>query len=277
MALAMTPLAPRAGVEITGIQLACIDNADLEALQNAVFEHGVALLRDQDLSPDDHIALAQRWGGIDINNYFPLEDEYPEIAIVRKKADQKTNIGGAWHTDHSYDQIPAMGSILVARLLPPSGGDTLFAHMGAAYDALSAELKARVDGLRAFHTADHVYAPDGIYARTDMGADLRGQDMKTGATHPVVIRHPRTGRKLLYVNPSFTIRFEGQTREESLPLLRQLYDTAMLEQNQCRVVWQAGTVAIWDNRSTWHNALNDYPGFAREMHRITLSGEPLAA
>ncbi len=277
MALQMNPMTPDVGVEISGIQLAETDGAELEALQNAVFEHGVAVLRDQVLSPEDHIALATRWGGIDINNYFPLEDEYPEIAIVRKKADQQTNIGGAWHTDHSYDQIPAMGSILVARQLPPSGGDTLFAHMGAAYDALSPELKEKVEGLRAFHTADHVYSPDGLYAQTDMGSDLRGQEMKTGAIHPVVIRHPRTGRKLLYVNPAFTIHFEGQTREESLPLLRQLYDAATLEEHQCRVVWKAGTVAIWDNRSTWHNALNDYPGYAREMHRITLSGEALGA
>lgn len=273
----ITPMSDNAGATISGVQLAAIDDAGLTALKHAVFEHGVAVLRSQSLSPEEHIAFAKRWGGIDINNYFPLEDEYPEIAIVRKKADQQTNIGGAWHTDHSYDQIPAMGSILVARVLPPSGGDTLFAHMGAAYDALPDDLKDAVADLRAYHTADHVYAPDGIYAQTDMGSELRGQEMKTGATHPVVIRHPQTGRKLLYVNPSFTIHFEGQTRAESLPLLHRLYNAAMDEANQCRIVWQPGTVAIWDNRATWHNALNDYPGYAREMHRITLSGEPLAA
>lgn len=273
----MKPLAPKVGVEITGIQLAETAGAQLEALQQAVFEHGVAVVRGQELTPEQHIAFAQRWGGIDINNYFPLEDEYPEIAVVRKKADQQTNIGGAWHTDHSYDQIPAMGSILVARVLPPQGGDTLFSHMGAAYDALSDELKATIEGLRAYHTADHVYAPDGLYAQTDQGADLRGQEMKTGAVHPVVIRHPRTGRKLLYVNPAFTIHFEGQTRDQSLPLLAKLFAVAMDPANHCRVVWQPGSVAIWDNRSTWHNAVNDYPGYAREMHRITLSGEALAA
>ncbi len=273
----ITPMSHNAGVTISGVQLATIDDAGLKALQKAVYDHGVAVLRSQSLSPEEHIAFAKRWGGIDINNYFPLEDEYPEIAIVRKKADQQTNIGGAWHTDHSYDQIPAMGSILVARILPPAGGDTLFAHMGAAYDALPVDLKEAVEGLRAYHTADHIYSPDGAYAQTDMGSELRGQEMKTGATHPVVIRHPRTGRKLLYVNPSFTINFEGQTRAESMPLLQRLYDAAMDEANQCRVVWEPGTVAIWDNRATWHNALNDYPGYAREMHRITLSGEALAA
>ena len=110
-----------------------------------------------------------------------------------------------------------------------------------------------------------------------MASELRGHDLKTGAIHPVVIRHPHTGRKLLYVNSAFTINFIGKTREESLPLLHRLYDAAVSADNQCRVEWRPGTVAIWDNRTTWHNALNDYQGYAREMHRITLSGEALAA
>ncbi len=273
----ITPMAPACGVDVSGIQLAQADGEDLDAIKALIYDHGVAVFRDQDFSPEDHIAFAKRWGEIDINNYFPLQDQYPEIAIVRKRADQETNIGGAWHTDHSYDQIPAMGSILVARTLPPQGGDTLFAHMGAAYDALPQDIKDAIDGLEAFHTADHVYAPDGAYAQTDMASDLRGQHLTTGAVHPVVIRHPHTGRKLLYVNYAFTINFVGQTREESLPLLQILFDAALTADNQCRVQWAPGSVAIWDNRATWHNALNDYHGHAREMHRITLSGDALAA
>ncbi|HEX5643943.1 MAG TPA: TauD/TfdA family dioxygenase [Erythrobacter sp.] len=273
----LTPMAPKCGVEITGVSLAHCSDAEMGEIKQAIYDHGVAVFREQELSPEQHIAFARRWGGIDINNYFPLEDEYPEIAIVRKKADQVTNIGGAWHTDHSYDQIPAMGSILVARVLPPTGGDTLFAHMGAAYDSLPDDLKTQIEGLEAWHTADHVYQEGGIYAQTDMGGELRGQDLKTGAIHPVVIRHPVTGRRLLYVNGAFTIHFAGQTREQSLPLLQDLLAAAVREDNQCRVEWRPGTVAIWDNRTTWHNALNDYHGHYREMHRITLSGEALAA
>lgn len=273
----LTPMAPKCGVEITGVSLAHCSDAEMGKIKQAIYDHGVAVFREQELSPEQHIAFARRWGGIDINNYFPLEDEYPEIAIVRKKPDQVTNIGGAWHTDHSYDQIPAMGSILVARVLPPTGGDTLFAHMGAAYDSLPDDLKTQIEGLEAWHTADHVYQEGGIYAQTDMGGELRGQDLKTGAIHPVVIRHPVTGRRLLYVNGAFTIHFAGQTREQSLPLLQDLLAAAVREDNQCRVEWRPGTVAIWDNRTTWHNALNDYHGHYREMHRITLSGEALAA
>lgn len=272
-----TRLAPRCGVEIAGVQLAEAQDEVLDRLRDTIYREGVAVFREQEFTPEQHIAFAKRWGGIDINSYFPLNDAWPEIALVRKSAEQTTNIGGDWHTDHSYDQVPAMGSILVARTLPPSGGDTLFAHMGAAYDSLDDDLKKEVEGLEAFHTADHVYKEDGLYAKTDLAGELRGQDVRTGATHPVVIRHPQTGRKLLYVNRAFTINFVGRTREESLPLLQRLLDAALVEDNQCRVEWRPGTVAIWDNRTTWHNALNDYQGHAREMHRITLSGEALAA
>ncbi|MBY6129212.1 TauD/TfdA family dioxygenase [Qipengyuania aquimaris] len=272
-----TPMASHCGVEISDVSLAGLEGTELDEVRDSIYRHGVAIFRDQEFSPDDHIAFAKRWGGIDINNYFPLTDEHPEIAVVRKSEDQTTNIGGGWHTDHSYDQVPAMGSILVARTLPPKGGDTLWAHMGAAYESLSDEMKERIEGLEAFHTADHIYAPDGLYAQTDQGKELRGQDLKTGATHPVVIRHPHTGQKLLYVNPGFTMHFVGMSREESLPLLRELFDHAMKLEHQCRVEWEPGTVAIWDNRTTWHYAMNDYQGYAREMHRITLSGEALAA
>ena len=273
----LRPMAPRCGVEIAGVSLSTCSDADMAAIKKAIYEHGVAVFRDQAFAPEDHIAFAKRWGGIDLNNYFPLNPRWPEIALVSKAPDQTTNIGGAWHTDHSYDQIPAMGSILVARVLPPAGGDTLFAHMGAAYDDLPDGVKSEIEGLSAFHTADHVYKADGLYAQTDQGKALRGQDLRTGAVHPVVIRHPVTGRRLLYVNGGFTIHFVGQTREESLPLLTKLLESAVGDDNQCRVQWQPGTVAIWDNRTSWHNALNDYHGHAREMHRITLSGEALAA
>lgn len=273
----MTPMSDHVGVEITDVTMDGLDDAGLAAVKAAVADHGVALLRDQALTPEAHIAFAKRWGGIDVNNYFPANGGHPEIAEVRKAETQMVNIGGGWHTDHSYDQVPAMGSILVARELPPSGGDTLFASMGAVYDSLSDGLKAALAGLRAVHSADHIYGPGGAYSATDQASDLKGQELKTRAVHPVVIRHPVTGRRLLYVNPAFTLHFEGWTRAESLPLLTYLYEVAMRPEYQCRLVWQPGSVAIWDNRSTWHFAVNDYHGHRRVMHRITLSGEPIGA
>ena len=273
----VAPLSAALGVEVTDVQLAELEGVSLDTLKQAVYENGVAVIRDQQLSPEQHIAFAKRWGGIDVNPFFPTNSGWPEIAEVRKSETQRVNIGGGWHTDHSYDEIPAMGSILVARELPPSGGDTLFASMGAVYDSLSDGLKQTLGTLRAVHSADHIYQPGGFYSKTDQAEELTGQELSTRAVHPVVIRHPITGRKLLYVNAGFTLHFEGWTREESLPLLAYLCDLGAREEFQCRVEWQPGSVAIWDNRATWHLAMNDYHGHRRVMHRITLSGEPLAA
>ena len=269
------PLAAHCGAEITGADVRTIDDAGLAAIRTALAETGVVLLRDQQLTPEDHIAFARRWGDIDVNNYFPANGRYPEIAEVRKAETQFVNIGGGWHTDHSYDAVPAMGSILVARELPPVGGDTLFANLGAAYESLSDGLKATLATLRAVHSADHIYGPDGVYSKTDQAADLKGHDIHANAVHPAVIRHPVSGRKILYVNPAFTLHFEGWTREESQPLLQYLYSVAMREEFQCRLQWQPGSVAVWDNRSTWHLAMNDYHGHKRLMHRITISGVAL--
>lgn len=271
----MRPLSPHVGVEVSGVDLNALDDATFAVLRDAVAAHGVAFLRGQSLTPEQHIAFARRWGEIDVNRYFPANGGHPEIAEVRKAETQQTNIGGGWHTDHSYDQVPAMGSILLARETPPTGGDTLFAGMGAVFDSLSDGLKATLRGMRAVHSADHIYGADGVYAKTDLGADLKGHDEHTHAVHPAVIRHPRTGREILYVNPAFTLRFDGWTREESMPLLGYLYQQAMQDRFHCRLDWAPGSIAIWDNRSTWHCAMNDYHGHRRLMHRITISGEPL--
>lgn len=273
----LRPLSEHVGVEAVGIDLNTVDEEEFGALRQALAERGVLFVRGQVMTPEQHIAFARRWGGIDINNYFPANGGHPEIAEVRKSETQTTNIGGGWHTDHSYDQVPAMGSILLARETPPTGGDTLFASLGAAYDALSDDLKSRIENLRAVHSADHVYSADGVYAKTDLAGDLKGHDVQTMAVHPVVIRHPVTGRKILYVNPAFTLYFEGWTPADSMPLLYELYTVALRKEFQCRLSWAPGSIVIWDNRSTWHFANNDYQGHRRLMHRITISGVPIGA
>ena len=157
---------------------------------------------------------------IDINRFFAAVPGYPMIAEVRKEPEQTRNIGGGWHTDHSYDEAPALGSMLYAREVPRTGGDTLFASMYAAYDALSDGLKATLEGLRACHSSRHVFGPEAHARRGDLVGRIGNPELATqDAVHPVVIRHPETGRKALYVNPGFTLRFEGWTEEESRPLL----------------------------------------------------------
>ena len=228
------------------------------------------------LSEEQHIAFAGQFAPININRFFKAAPGFPQIAEVRKEPEQTKNIGGGWHTDHSYDQIPALGSVLYAREVPEAGGDTMFASMYAAYDALSDGLKATLHTLRAVHSSRHVFG-----AKADRPAELKDrlgnvEAATQDAVHPVVITHPISGRSALYVNPGFTLHFEGWTAEESQSLLGYLYRHAVKPEFTCRFRWQEGSMAFWDNRATQHFALNDYHGQRRLMHRITLEGVSLA-
>jgi taurine dioxygenase len=267
---------PGCGAMIGGVDLARIDDRTAQALKQALFDHGVIFFRGQDLSRQDHLNLARRFAPIDVNRFFPADAEWPEIAKVEKLPEQTANIGGGWHTDHSYDQEPALGSILVARDLPPGGGDTLFADLYGAHDALSEEMKARLHGMRAVHSSAHVFGEGGAYAKSDQEALSGSRDLPE-TVHPVIIKHPGSGKPVLYVNPAFTTRFEGMTREESQDLLFELYALAIDKSRVHRFVWEPGSVAIWDNRASWHYALNDYHGHYRLMHRVTMAGEALEA
>jgi taurine dioxygenase len=262
------------GAEVLGLDLRVLAEDDMRTLRAAYAEHGVIFFRDQNLSEDEHIAFARRWGEIDVNKFFPHIDGYREIAAVRKEKEQKTNIGGGWHTDHSYDAIPAMGSILVARTLPPTGGDTLFANMYTAYETLDDATKAEIDGLKAVHSNAHVFGSNAYYDNPER-KEFANDDAVSQAVHPVVITHPLSGRKALYVNPGFAIRFENRSPEESRPLLHKLFAHAMKPEFSSRFVWRPGSIAFWDNRATWHFAMNDYHGEERLMHRITVAGEAL--
>ncbi len=272
------------GAEIRGVDLAGeLTNSDFAAIRGAFADHGVIFFRDQAINEAQHIAFARRWAPININRFFGAHPDYPEIAMVSKDVEQKDNIGGSWHTDHSYDQIPAMGSILVARELPPKGGDTMFASMYGAYDALSEGMQRMLGTLKAVHSARHVFGggADAVVAKSDVGGKQIGNtaaaDALTDVVHPVVITHPLSGKKALYVNPGFTLRFDGWTKEESKPLLDQLYAHCMQNAFVHEFEWRPGSIAFWDNRATWHFAKNDYHGHRRVMHRITVEGEPLNA
>jgi taurine dioxygenase len=265
------------GAVVTGVDLAEFSAGEQHALRKLLLEHGVLFFVDQKLSPEAHIAFARRFGSIVVNKFFPEHSLHSEIAEVRKEREQRTNIGGGWHADHSYDEAPALGSILVARELPEAGGDTLFANLFAAYDALSDGLKRTLGSLRAKHSNRHLYGAEGLYRKTDLAAQLKSEEGAGDAVHPVVITHPESGRKALYVNPGHTLHFEGWTRAESQPLLQYLYQHATQPEFTCRYRWSPGSVAFWDNRCTWHYAINDYYGSRRLMHRITLAGTPLSA
>ncbi|MEM7408791.1 MAG: TauD/TfdA family dioxygenase [Myxococcota bacterium] len=279
-ALSIQPL-PAVGAEVRGAQLAQgLDEAAFGRVRDAFAEHGLLFFRDQTLAETDHIAFAERFGKINVNRFFAAHPDHPQIALVAKEPEQKQNIGGGWHTDHSYDEEPALGSMLVARELPPEGGDTWFAGMYAAYDALSDELKETVEGLRAVHSAHHIFGTRAdVYrgdARDRIGNASAADDLHD-VTHPVVIRHPLSGRRALYVNPGFTIGIAGWEPEPAKELLGKLYRVATDARHVTRFRWEPGSVAFWDNRATWHWAQNDYHGHRRVMHRITIEGCALGA
>jgi len=277
----VSPLSPALGGVISGVDIAAgVSDEQFAEIRRAFSDFGVIFFRDQDITPDQHIEFARRWGEINVNRFFQAVETHPEIAEVRKEAGQQKNIGAEWHTDHSYDQIPAMGSILYAREVPSVGGDTLFSSMYAAYQSLSDGMKKMLGEIRAEHSSRHSFG-EVAYQDVDLH-DLGGrlgnaQAATQDAIHPVVIRHPLSGRPALYVNGEFTVKIEGWSKAESKPLLDYLYQHARQNEFTCRFNWGKGSMAIWDNRATQHCALNDYQGERRLMHRITIEGEALSA
>ena len=270
------PVAGALGAEITGVDLSgALSNEAFDAVHQAFLDHQVIFFRGQHrLTPETHKAFGRRFGSLNIHPYVGAMEGHPEIIEIIKEPEEKTNFGGGWHTDMSFLEEPALGSILHAIEVPPFGGDTLFASQTAAYEALSDGLKETLSGLTAIHSAGREYGTSGHSAKARKSMDTReaGPDVPE-YEHPVVRTHPVSGRKGLYVNPAFTLRFRGWTKRESRPLLDYLFEHSRQEPFTCRFRWEAGSVAFWDNRSTWHYALNDYHGHRRHMRRVTVNGD----
>ena len=270
------PLSGNIGAEIDGVNLKKISKEQFKEIKIVFGKYGVIFFRNQNLSPEEEIIFAELWGEININRFFTNLEGYPKIALVSKEPDQKKNIGGAWHTDHTYDLEPAMGSILFAHQVPKKGGDTLFTSMYADYETLSDGLKDTLKNMYGRHSSRHVFGTSRAESNDDtVGRIINSDKAKQDAIHPVVITHPQTGKKALFVNPTFTLGFDGWSDEESKPLLNYLYSHATKPEFTCRFKWEEGSIAFWDNRSTWHLAVNDYHGQRRLMHRITINGTRL--
>lgn len=272
--LDIRPLTGTCGTEVLGIDLSKPLPADqIVTIRTLLAERGVVFFRDQDLTPDQHKAFARQFGEIVVNPVYGNLDGHPEIMPVVKEPGDKYNIGDTWHSDMSYMEEPPMGSILYAREVPPHGGDTLWSNMTMAYETLPDPLKRMLAGLKAVHSDRFLtarVAERNAGRSTRLRTDRDGQELN--ATHPVLRTHDESGKLALYVNYPFTWAFEGMSREESLPLLNQLVAHATRPEFCCRFRWRKGSIAFWDNRCTMHYACNDYHGFRREMHRITIAG-----
>ena len=272
--LRVKPVAGALGALISGVDLREAISADLAAeVRQALLQHQVIFLRDQDLTPAQFLRFARAMGTPVEYPFVKGIEGYPEIIEVKKLEHERTNFGGVWHTDTAYLEQPPMGSMLLARELPPYGGDTLFANQYLAFESLSPTLQSILAGLRAVNSSAKA---DVSKTREDRIKGGDGRDdarQEYNAEHPVVRTHPETGRRSLYVNVAHTVRFAGMTEEESAPLLQYLHQHQVRPEFTCRFAWEPGSLAFWDNRCALHNPVNDYHGFRRLMHRITLAGD----
>jgi alpha-ketoglutarate-dependent taurine dioxygenase len=273
--LEVRPIAGALGAELHGVELGgALDDAAVAAIRAALLQHCVIFFRDQELSVEQHKRLARRFGEIFIHPNFYGTSPDPEIVeLIRNPGDTRT-VGDEWHTDTTMMPEPPMGAILYAIEVPPYGGDTLFANQYLAYETLSPGMKRIVERLRAVHSDRRVAGPaSGQNATRSTKVREDAEWRETVTLHPVVRTHPETGRKLLFVNRSYTVGFEDMTEDESRPLLEFLLEHGHRPELTCRFHWTPGAVAFWDNRCVKHLALNDAGAFRRHMRRVQIAGD----
>jgi taurine dioxygenase len=276
--LEVQPISSALGVEIRGVDLTHTLNDDVFAeIHQAFTEYQVLFFRDQPLTIEQLKNFSRRFGPLSRVPYVEPLADHPDVIAVLKEADE-TNIstfGGSWHSDFSFLDEPPLGSVLYGAEVPALGGDTLWSNMCAAYEALSAGLRATLDQLTALHSG-HVYgaARPPLDMRTSRSINIsrHNPEADNEHAHPAVIVHPQSRRKALFVNPIYTTRFAEMSAAESAPLLQYLYEHATRAEFTCRFRWQPHSVALWDNRCTMHLAINDYDGRRRLMYRTTIAG-----
>jgi len=277
MTISIKPIAGALGAEVAGVDLSRpLSDGAIGEIRAALLENLVIFSHDQHLTPEQHLAFGRRFGALQIHEFVEAMEGYPEILEVRKEAEEKRNFGGGWHTDVSYLERPSLGSVLYALDVPDHGGDTMFANQYLAYEALSDGMKRMLEGMTAIHSARRPYGPNAARAH-DYGPSsmhfIFSEAAHAEIEHPVVRTHRETGKKALYVNRTFTLRFKDMTEEESAPLLHYLCEHAVRPEFTCRFRWQPNSIAFWDNRCVQHNAINDYHGQRRILHRVTIEGE----
>ena len=267
------PLSGAIGAEVTGIDLATLDEAGFATVHEAFLAHQVLVFRDQRLDAEGYLALARRFGQPIPYPFAKGVDGYPEITAIIKEPHQTSNFGGMWHSDTTYRPDPPKATMLLCIETPAAGGDTVFACQYLAFATLSEPMRRFLAGLKGISSsAKNASALRGTHLATGTMKETDKDDTMTAA-HPAVRVHPETGRPALYVNRSHTVAFEGMTEAESAPILDYLFQHQIQPEFTARVRWAPGTLVIWDNRSSQHCAINDYDGHRREMWRITLAGD----
>jgi taurine dioxygenase len=276
MAMRIEPLAGALGAEITGVDLRNLDGKGWEEIHRAFLQYAVLAIRGQKLEPADIMQVGMNFGEPCQYPFVVGMEGFPYIFEVVKEENETVNFGGNWHSDTTYLQQPPLATLLYAVETPSHGGDTLFTNTRAAYDALSEGLRKVIDGLTGVNSAGLKHGGGRHAMHKNIGAmKILGTETadRLEAEHPVARTHPETGRKALYCSRSHTIRFRGMTEEESAPLLNFLSQFQTRPEFTCRVRWAPGTLTVWDNRCTQHNAVNDYHGQRRRMRRLTVGAQ----
>ncbi len=265
----VTPVAGALGAEITGVDLAELDDETFAEIHDAWLEHQVLFFRDQDLAPDQHKAFGRRFGELQIHPFIRSrkEEGHPEIVVLESDA-ERPYLASGWHTDVTFLETPPMASILRAVEAPALGGDTLWSSMYAAYEALSDTMQRLLSDLVAVHDTAKTFSK-GVYPSEKHPS----RDEMPSAEHPVLRTHPETGRKGVFVNSAFTHRIKGMHKNESDTLLNFLYEWIGTPEFTCRFRWQKNSIALWDNRCTQHRAVADNPKAHRRMERVTIDGD----
>ncbi len=260
------------GADVSAVDLGSVDDETFAEIKSALHEHLVLFFRDQELSPEDHMAFAGRLGEMEIHEVFTPLENYPEISVLEHDA-ERPPISDPWHSDVSHSPEPSMASMLHARTIPLNGGDTLWLSAYAAYEKLSEPLQTMLEGLTCEH--DFLQAYGSYFSTVEDGPErLRRARIDTPPVeHPLIVVHPVTGKRLLYVNPTFTSRIVELPRKESDAILKLLFDHLVQPDFQVRLKWRENDVAMWDNRATQHYATGDYYPDYRRMDRATLGGD----
>ena len=264
------PLSPVIGAEIGGVDLSKpLGNQTFQEIHDALMQHLVVFFRDQDMTLDEHKAFARMFGELHIHPTVKAPDGHPEIITIR--ADEKSEVvaGMKWHSDVSCDEEPPMGSILHLHQIPAVGGDTMFASMYAAWEALSDPIKELIADMKAWNESVQVHRD----RFGDKGKLRDGEDVYPEALHPIVRTHPVTGRKGLFVNENFTTRIEGLKKHESDAILKMLCEHIATPEFHCRFRWREKSVAFWDNRCAQHRTVWDYFPAVRHGYRATVAGD----
>ncbi len=269
----LTPLSDHMGVRISGVESAELVAMTKETLEALIARYQIVAFEGQSLDPQSLTTFASILGPPAAYPFTEPLPGTPFVCEVRKEPDEAHNFGGAWHTDSSYLPRPPAYTLLHALEVPVSGGDTLFANTYLAAESLSPKLHAVLEQLRVNNTSSLVHSDEGEFSSVGQHSTTKQFDAVTSASHPVLRRHPLTGRLALFVSTIHSASFEGMTRAESQPLIEYLQSVIIEDANQARLQWNQGTLAIWDNRCLQHYALNDYRGHLRLMHRVIVEGE----